>query len=53
MGRAEREEEDVTNEADPSKGAKIVMARSSHGSVELGVDNDGLPPRRFLVTASS
>ena len=50
MGRTEREEDDVTKEADPFKDAKIVVARSSHGSVEL---NKGLPPRRFLVAASS
>ena len=53
MGRTEREEDDVTKEADPSKDAKIVVARSSHGSVELGVNNEGLPPRRFLVAVSS
>jgi hypothetical protein len=51
MGRKDREEDDVTKEADTSKDAKIVVARSSHGSVELG--NEGLPPRRFLVAASS
>ena len=50
MGRTEREENDVTKDADPLKDAKIVVARSSHGSVEL---NEGLPPRRFLVAASS
>lgn len=53
MARAEREEDDVTNEAAESKGAKIVIARSSHGSAELGVGNEGLPPRRFLVAVSS
>ena len=53
MGRAEREQEDVTEEADPSKGAKIAIARLSHGSIVLGVGNEGLPPRRFLVAASS
>ena len=50
IGRTEREEDDVTKEADPFKDAKIVVARSSQGSVEL---NEGLPPRRFLVAASS
>ena len=50
MGRTEREEDDVTKEADPFKDAKILVARSSHGSAKF---NEGLPPRRFLVAASS
>ena len=46
----EEEDEDVTKDADTSNGAKISIARSSHGSV---LDNEGLPPRRFVVAASS
>ena len=53
MRGAEREENDVTNEAAKSKGAKMVIARSSHGSAEPAVGNEGLPPRRFLVAVSS
>jgi hypothetical protein len=51
MGGTYREEEDdVTKDADTSNGAKISIARSSHGSV---LDNEDLPPRRFVVAASS